>query len=112
MGSVSTTQSGDSAYNYWEKGNTLTKSPVYDSSGQTQNSGNATLTMDFPMRELFLSNDGNGNLTIQVIGNASLNLNFLLLPGETFNERLPLFTSLIITTSGAWRYYVRSGRVA
>ena len=112
MGSVSTTQSGDPSYQVWEKGNILPKVSVYDTSGATQENGNLTLTMDFPMREVWLGNDSNSNLTAVFTGNASLNMTFLLLPGEILNERLPLFNQIVVTCSGAWRYYVRSGRVA
>lgn len=112
MGSVSILQSGDPNYQIWEKGNILPKVSVYDTSGITQMSGNQTLTMDFPMREIFISNDSNSNLTAVFTGIANLNMSFLLLPGETINERLPLFNQVVVTCSGLWRYYVRSGRVA
>jgi len=112
IGNVSTTQASDPNYPYWEKGNTLPKVPVYASSGTTQANGNATVTMDFPTRELFITNDGTGNMTFVITGSAGLNMGFMLQPGEIFNERLPLFTTLTVTAPGLWRWYVRAGRVA
>jgi len=110
MGGVSVTQSSDPQLQFIHD-NKRTKVPVYDGSGSTQESGNQTLTMDFPMRELFISNDSNSNITFTVTGNASLNMSFLLLPGEVFDERLPLFNQVVVTASGVWRYRVRGGRV-
>jgi len=109
MGSVNPNQAPDTVQ--YIEGNKRTRVPVYDSSSTTQQNGNQTLVMDFPMRELFVSNDSTGNMTIVVTGNASLNLGFMLLPSETINERLPLFTQVVVNASGLWRYYVRGGRV-
>ena len=50
-------------------------------------------------------------MTIVVTGNASLNVGFLLHTGDVLNERLPLFTQVVVSCSGNWRYIVRSGRV-
>ena len=83
--------------------------PVYDSGIE---SGNEVLTMDHPMRELFISNDDmDNNLTFIVTGNDQLSLEFMLTPGGTFNERMPEFLTVTVTAPGAWRWYVRSGRV-
>lgn len=111
MGSVSPLGGSDPNYNSFKTGNIRDRSPVYDTSGTTQVNGNQVLVMDHPMRELFLSNDSNNNITVVVTGLASLNMSFLLLPGETLNERLPLFQIVTVTASGVWRWYVRSGRI-
>lgn len=111
MGSVNPNASSDPNYNTFKIGNLRDRSPVYDTSGGTQVSGNSTLTMDHPMREIFISNDNNSNMTIVISGLAGLNMTFLLLPGETLNERLPLFQTVVVTASGVWRWYVRSGRI-
>lgn len=111
MGSVSTSGGSDPSYNTYKIGNLRDRTPVYDTSGGTQVNGNSTLTMDHPMRELFITNDNNTNMTIVVTGLASLNMTFLLLPGETLNERLPLFQVVTVTATGNWRWYVRSGRL-
>lgn len=85
------------------------KLPVYDSGSET---GNKVLTMDHPMRELYVANDSiENNLTIVVTGDASLSLTFTLLPGDMINERMPEFTTVTVTATDSWRWYVRSGRV-
>lgn len=93
-----------------DNGNERAKLPVISSSGLIQQNGNYTITqgVDFsiPARELFLSNDSSANITIQVICQDG-ELDFLLLPGETINERLPIFNKVIVTSSGLWRFYIR-----
>ena len=85
------------------------KLPVYDSGSDT---GNAVLTMDHPMRELYVSNDDLSNdLTLLVSGPAGLSISMTLKPNETIDERFPEFDAVTITATGAWRYYVRSGLV-
>ena len=71
-------------------------------------SGNHTEVFPHPMRELFFSNDHTASATIQLIGPASLNTTFVLLPGETIDERINEFTSIVITATGDWRFYPRS----
>jgi hypothetical protein len=93
------------AYN----GDNRARLPVYDSDS---GSGNAVVTMDHAMRELYFTNDSiTDDLTLVVSGDASLSLSFTLKPGEGIDERFPEFTKLTITAVGAWRWYVRSGRV-
>lgn len=83
--------------------------PVYDSGSET---GNKVLNMDHPMRELYVANDADAtDLTIQVTGDADLDLTFTLKAGSWIDERFPEFTTVTITAAGAWRWYVRSGRV-
>jgi hypothetical protein len=83
--------------------------PVYASGQET---GNQALVMDHEMRDLFVANDSeSAEMTINVIGPASLNLTFVLYAGETLNERMPEFTQVNVTASDYWRWYVRSGRV-
>ena len=83
--------------------------PVYDSGVET---GNKVLTMDHPMREIWLSNDSETlTLSVVVAGEASLSLSFTLYPGEVLNERFPEFLTVTVTASSAWRWYVRSGMV-
>lgn len=83
--------------------------PVYDSGKET---GNKVLTMDHPMRELYIANDSDTeNVEFTVTGDASLSLTFTLLPHDWIDERFPEFTTVTVTASGAWRWYVRSGRL-
>lgn len=85
------------------------KLPVYDSGIE---SGNLVLTMDHPMRELFLSNDSLHNgLTLNISGDADLDLDFIINPGDSIDERFPEFTTITVTATDDWRWYVRSGRV-
>lgn len=94
-----------------ENGYERAKLPVIGSSGTTQQSGNYTITqgVDFlmPGRELYISNDNQSNMqiTVNLIENGIIE--FLLLPIETIDERLPLFSSVIVQASGAWRWYIR-----
>jgi len=90
-------------------GDQRTSLPVYDAGSET---GNQVLTMDHPMRELFVSNDdATESLTVQVLGDAGLDITFTLLHGEVLNERFTEFTSAIVTATGSWRWICRSGRV-
>ena len=90
-------------------GDQRVKLPVYDSGFEN---GNRVLNMDHPMRELFVANDSlTDNLTIVVTGDASLSLTFTLKPEDAIDERLPEFTTVTVTASDAWRWYVRSGRI-
>jgi len=82
--------------------------PVYSSGQET---GNKVLSMDHPMRELFISNDSiSDDLTLTIKGDA-FSLDFVLKPRETLNERFCEFTSITVTAAGDWRWYVRSGMV-
>lgn len=82
------------------------KLPVCASSGVTPANGNQTITMDFLMRELFLSNDTADDLTL-IVNCIAGTLGFLLKGGDTIDERLPEFSSITVTSSGNWRWYVR-----
>lgn len=82
------------------------KLPVCDSSGTTPANGNLTVNMIFTMRELFLSNDSNADMTLTV-NCVSGTLGWVLHAGETFDERLPEFNSITVTSTGNWRWYVR-----
>ena len=86
------------------------KLPVYEFY-----SGTGDHTENFPivMRELVFSNDSlTTNVSIQLLGPAELNTTFVLLPNEVLDERLPAFTTLVITGGGVpWRFYVRTGEV-
>jgi hypothetical protein len=94
----------------WYHGDQRTSLPVWDAGSET---GNLVLTMDHPMRELFVSNDdATSSLTVQVLGDAGLDVTFTLLHGEVLNERFTEFTSAIVTATGAWRWIVRSGRIS
>lgn len=74
--------------------------------------GNHTEVFPFNMRELVFSNDSEGEISVQIIGPASLNTTVVLLAGEVIDERLPEFTSVVVTAAGlAWRFYTRSGEV-
>jgi hypothetical protein len=87
------------------------KLPVIGSSGVTPVIVNATIQAgvewpNLPARELFLTNDSAGDIQI-VITCSGGTLSWVLHTGETFNERVPPFTSVAITTTGAYRWYVR-----
>lgn len=94
-----------------DNGNERPKLPVIGSSGTTQQSGNHTIAqgVDFavPGRELYLSNDGQANITITVNCIEGGTISFVLLPIEIIDERLPLFNSIIVQASGLWRWYIR-----
>lgn len=94
-----------------DNGNQRARLPVIGSSGTTQQSGNYTITqgVDFavPGRELFISNDSQSNITVLVNLIEGGTMSFVLLPIETIDERLPLFSSVVVTASGSWRWYVR-----
>jgi len=82
--------------------------PVSDGDAGT---GNESITISIPARELFLSNDSTtDNLTFRVIGD-NVDFTYTLLPGETIDERFLEFNNLVISAVGAWRWYVRSGRI-
>ena len=92
-------------------GDNREKLPVIGSSGVTPVSGNLTISEGtswpaLPARELFLSNDSSGDITITVTCTGGT-LSWILHTGETFNERMPPFTSVVVTASGNWRWYVR-----
>lgn len=83
------------------------KLPVDDGGSQT---GNQTLFMAYPMRELLIANDDTvNNLTFVVTGDASQSLTFTLQPGDISDERYYPFSQVTVTAVGAWRYMVRSG---
>lgn len=94
-----------------DNGNERAKLPVIGSSGLTQQNGNYTITqgIDFavPGRELYLSNDSQSNISVTVNCIEGGTISFLLLPIETIDERLPLFSSIIVVASGLWRFYIR-----
>ena len=94
-----------------DNGNERPKLPVIGSSGTTQQNGNYSITqgVDFAIagRELFISNDSTSqNITFTVTCDGGT-LSFFLSPGDTFNERLPMFTLVNVTASDVWRWYVR-----
>lgn len=94
-----------------DNGNQRAKLPVIGSSGTTQQNGNYTITQGvdfaFPGRELYISNDSQSNLSIQVNCIEGGSISFVLLPIETIDERLPLFSSVVVSASGLWRFYIR-----
>lgn len=93
-----------------DNGNERAKVPVMGSTLTSSQSGNYTLTqgVDFPVlgRELWISNDNNNNMTFVVNGDGGA-LNFMIQPGEMFDERLPLFSNVVVTATGGWRWRVR-----
>lgn len=94
-----------------DNGNERAKLPVIGSSGATQQNGNYSITqgVDFalPGRELYISNDSQSNITINVNLIEGGVLSFVLLPIETIDERLMLFSRVDVTATGNWRWYVR-----
>ena len=93
-----------------DNGNERAKLPVIGSDNGTPVSGNYTITIgiDIPVsgRELFLVNNSGANMTI-VINCDGGSIGFLLYPNEQFDERLPLFSSVVVTALGSWRWRVR-----
>ena len=82
--------------------------PVYDGGNET---GNLVLSMDHPMRELYIANDSTDDLVLTVTGDADLNISITLKAGDAIDERFPEFNVVTVTSVGAWRWYVRSGRI-
>ena len=93
-----------------DNGNERAKLPVIGSNVTASQSGNYTLTLgtDFPFlgRELWISNDTNTTMSFVVNGDGGA-LNFTIQAGEDFDERLPLFTTVVVTATGQWRWRVR-----
>jgi hypothetical protein len=93
-----------------DNGNERAKLPVIGSSYTGSQSGNYTITLgtDFavPARELFIQNDDSANISF-VVNCQEGTLGFLIQPGEQFDERLPIFNSVIVTAGGNWRFRVR-----
>lgn len=63
---------------------------------------------DIPIygRELFIANDGASTITITVNCNGG-QLIYQILGGEQFDERLPSFSSVIVSGGLLWRWKVR-----
>lgn len=91
-----------------DRGLQRTKLPVYEFYA---GSGNHTETFPYAMRELVFSNDSAGTINFQVIGPYSLNITFQVLAGDVVDERFSEFTSVVVTGSGAWRFYPRTGLI-
>lgn len=93
-----------------DNGNERAKLPVIGSSFTGPQSGNYTITQgtDFQGRgrELFIQNDDSNNITFTVNCDGGI-LGFQIQPGEQFDERLPLFLSVIVLSSGNWRWRIR-----
>lgn len=93
-----------------DNGNERAKLPVIGSSFTGPQSGNYTITLgvDFsvPARELFIQNDNNANMTV-VVNCIDGSLGFQIQPGEQFDERLPMFKSVLVTATGNWRWRIR-----
>jgi hypothetical protein len=91
------------------EGDQRAKLPVYDAGS---GSGNSVLTMNHPMRELYIANDSiTDDLILQVTGDSGLDISITLKPEDWIDERFPEFSTVTITAVGNWRWYVRSGRV-
>ncbi len=93
-----------------DNGNERAKLPVIGSSFTGPQSGNYTITLgtDFKGagRELFIQNDDSNNITFTIVCDGGT-LGFQIQPGEQFDERLPLFSSVIVVSLGNWRWRVR-----
>ena len=83
-----------------------------------RNTGNRVInllaaTNGHPQREILFSNDDTQPCTVQITGaQTGVNVTFTLKAGEIIDERLAEFDNIIITSSGPWRTYMRSGRIA
>lgn len=93
-----------------DNGNERAKLPVIGSSFTGPQSGNYTITqgVDFNGvgRELFIQNDGNSDITF-LVNCLEGQLGFDMQAGEQFDERLPVFSSVVVTAPGNWRWRVR-----
>ena len=93
-----------------DNGNERAKLPVIGSSYTGPQSGNYTITggTDFQGagRELFIQNDGSADILV-VVNCLEGILGFDIQAGEQFDERLPLFSSVVVTASGNWRWRIR-----
>lgn len=74
-------------------------------------SGNQTLTLGHTMRELLLSNDHASAALTLTVHTALGDLSFSVKAGEVLDERYPVFESITVAASGAWRYIARSGEL-
>lgn len=82
------------------------KLPIYDS---YEGTGDHTEVFPINMREILVANDSTtDDMTVQVIGPASLNTTFTLKPYEVMDERLTEFSSVVIEATGAWRFWTRT----
>lgn len=85
------------------------KLPADEGGGFT---GNETLFLTYPMRELLIANDSTtANLTFTLTGPADQTFTFTLQPGDILDERFYPFTEIDVVATGAWRYIVRSGAI-
>lgn len=93
-----------------DNGNERAKLPVIGSSFTGPQSGNYTITRDVDFkgagRELFIQNDDSNNITFMVNCDGGV-LGFQIQPGEQFDERLPIFRSVSVLSSGNWRWRIR-----
>lgn len=93
-----------------DNGNERAKLPVIGSSFTGPQSGNYTVTkgVDFNGvgREFFLQNDDSNNINFTVNCDGGI-LGFQIQPGEQFDERLPIFSSVVVNAGGNWRWRVR-----
>lgn len=93
-----------------DQGIQRTRLPVDEMGGYT---GNQTLFMAYPMRDLVIANDDSSNsLTFTITGDASYSVTFTLLPGDLLDKRFYPFTQITVTATGAWRYIVSSGTIS
>lgn len=93
-----------------DNGNERAKLPVIGSDNGTPVPGNYTITIgvDIPYagREFYMVNNSGGTITFTVNGDGG-SLGFIVYNGEQFDERLPLFTSIVVVATGSWRWRVR-----
>lgn len=92
-----------------EHGNQRPKLPIDEAGGYT---GTQTLYMTYAMRELLISNDdASASLTVQVTSDSGYTITITVNAGEILDERFYPFNQVIVTGTGAWRYFVRSGLI-
>lgn len=94
-----------------DNGNERAKLPVIGSDNGVPVLTNYTIQVgvDIPFsgRELFLVNNSGSNITFTVTTVDSQQISFLIYANEQFDERLPLFNSVSVVSTGSWRWRVR-----
>lgn len=79
--------------------------PVYES---YEGTGNHTESFPINQREILVANDSTtDDMTVQIIGPASLNTTFRIKPYEVLDERMPEFNQVVIEAVGTWRFWTR-----
>jgi len=82
--------------------------PVLDMGSE---SGNETLTFSTMARELFIVNDDTADLSFVLTDQDGKTYSFTLKSCESLDDRFVPFAKVVVTSSGAWRWIAKSGRI-